>query len=431
MKKVILVVTIAVIAIHSKAQKNAAVQSQEKLPPIYSKTMKNSIAFFDENAYLPDRKAYYSEVDNEGKVVSKKIYTVALGRIIYGLSYSSKYESTNLQKAKDAAAFQINNLIGKEDAVGDYSISFIEGDKLDTSKTLDIWQQAYGLCGLTELYRNSPNKKLLTQIHRLHDAFVERYKDKKNGGFFGLYKIDSGQVSGSKTLQSLMYPITAYLGNLWLADKENRHKYEPIINENLAILYKHAWANELGWVNLKYDDYWNVCKHESAEKICFTVTPGHNFQFASLLLRTKDWDFISEADKLKYKKMGLEILSSTLQKPIFSGNNISEGFFSEVNPTTNQILDFRKTWWQHCEAMIALSLCNGKYATELEALENYFFSHFPDFKNKGDFFFLDKDNQPITTELKGAKGKSAYHTIELIRFLMENKSTQNKTGNGK
>lgn len=78
MKKIILALAIAVVSIAGKAQKNTTVQSQVKLPEVYSKTMKNSIAFFDENAYEPNSKAYYSEVDNEGKVLSKKIYTVAL-----------------------------------------------------------------------------------------------------------------------------------------------------------------------------------------------------------------------------------------------------------------------------------------------------------------------------------------------------------------
>jgi mannose/cellobiose epimerase-like protein (N-acyl-D-glucosamine 2-epimerase family) len=212
------------------------------------------------------------------------------------------------------------------------------------------------------------------------------------------------------------------MANLWLADTLNRGMYEPIIRDNLRIINQIAWNNQTNWVNLKFDDSWAVCKSPNVENPCFTVSPGHNFQLASLLLRTKAWDFISDSDKSAYYKRGIEILDVTLKKPIFAENNLDNGFYSLVNPLTNKILDDRKTWWQHCEALIALSLSDGKYTTELNQLEHFFFNTFPDFKNKGEFFYVDKNNNPITSELKGSIGKSAYHTIEMIRFLDENKS---------
>jgi len=392
-----------------------------KSSELHLKAMLNLITFFNEHAFNSKEKFYYSEIDTEGKVKSNKIYTVALSRLIYGLSYSSKYYPDNIEKAKNAADFLLNHLVGK-DSVGGYFISYIENGNSDTSKDLDIWQQAYGLCGLTELYRNNSDKELLKKIHELHNAFILRFKDNKNGGLYGNFKIETGQITGSKTLQSLLYPITAYMANLWLADTLNRGMYEPIIRENLKIINQIAWNNQTNWVNLKFDDSWAVCKSQDVENPCFTVSPGHNFQLASLLLRTKAWDFILDSEKSSYYKSGKEILDATLKKPIFADKNLSHGFFSQVNPFTNKILDYRKTWWQHCEALIALSLCEGQYASELKQLEHFYFNTFPDFKNKGEFFYVDKDNKPITSELKGSIGKSAYHTIEMIRFLDEYKS---------
>jgi mannose/cellobiose epimerase-like protein (N-acyl-D-glucosamine 2-epimerase family) len=392
--------------------------NKDQLPETFSRPIENLLGFFNDNAWDSAKQVYYSEVDNEGKVVSGKIYTVALNRLIYGLSYTSQYYPENLAKAKSCANFLLNNLVG-HDSIGDYFYSFTESNKADTSKTLDVWQQAYGLGGLSELYRITGDSVLLSHIHNLHQAFIRRFEDKERGGLYGGYIISSGQVSGSKTLQSLLYPITSYMANLWLADTANRNLYEPVIRKNLEIIRKIAWNAQTNWVNIKFDDSWKVCENIDEQNPCFTVSPGHNFQLASLFLRTPQWNFITDKEKQDYKTLGEEIIDATLKKPIFD-NNIENGFFSLVNPINDKVLDNRKTWWQHCEAIIALSLCKGKYNKELEKLELFFFSHFPDYQLKGEYFYLDSNNKPVTSELKGSIGKSAYHTIEMIRFLQEN-----------
>jgi mannose/cellobiose epimerase-like protein (N-acyl-D-glucosamine 2-epimerase family) len=407
-----------VLAFSCQGNKMNMGKNAEALPEVYLETMSNLTGFFDTYAYDPETGAYYSELDNSGAVLSGKIYNVAISRLVYGLSFSALYFPQNLEKAKSAVAFQLENLIGT-DGTGPYFRSFTEDGISDTSTRLDIWQQAYGLCGLTELYRIAPDQELLTRIHSLHDAFVLRFRDVENGGFYGNYSLEEGQISGSKTLQSLMYPITAYMANLWLADSVNRKKYEPLILENIRIAGDKAWDQEKGWVNVRFDDSWEVCKSEDEETPCFMVAPGHNFQLASVLLRAGNWDFIPEQEREKFKNMGLEILAATLNQPIFYGSDLSEGFISEINPLTNAVTDDRKTWWQHCEALIALSLCDGKYNEELTKLEAFYFGSFPDFENGGEFFYLSKDNEPITSELKGSMGKSAYHTIEMIRFLID------------
>ncbi len=407
-----------VLALSCQGNKMNMGKNAEAFPEVYSETMSNLIGFFDAYAYDPEIGAYYSELDNTGMVISDKIYNVAISRLIYGLSYSSIYFPQNLEKAQKASTFQLENLIGT-DSIGPYFRSFTEDGISDASTRLDIWQQAYGLCGLTELYRIAPDQELLTRIHSLHDAFVLRFRDVKNGGFFGNYSVENGQISGSKSLQSLMYPITAYMANLWSVDTENRKKYESMMLENIRIAGNKAWNKEAGWVNVRFDDRWNVCVSEDVETPCFMVAPGHNFQLASVLLRTKYWDFISKEERADFENMGLEIIAKTLHQPIFFGSDSCEGFVSEMNPWTNKVSDDRKTWWQHCEAIIALSLCDGEYDKEIRQLEDFYFGSFPDFENGGEFFYVDKDNQPITSELKGSMGKSAYHTIEMIRFLME------------
>jgi mannose/cellobiose epimerase-like protein (N-acyl-D-glucosamine 2-epimerase family) len=390
-----------------------------ELPETYSHTIENLIGFFDDNGFDPDDLVYYSEIDNEGKITSDKIYMVALSRLIYGLSYTSVYYPENLEKAENLVNFLLRNLIGA-DSTGEYFTSFIEGDTTASSANLDVWQQAYGLCGLTEFYRNSPNEELLSRIHQLFDAFVMRFHDPENGGFWGNYNIETGGVSGSKSLQSLMYPVTAFMGNLWLADSLNRGKYEPYIKDNLEILNRAGWNTETNWVNIKFGDDWSVCESPDKSKPCFKVSPGHNFQLGALFLRTSSWTFLNQETKIIYQAKGKEIINSTLHKPIFGNSSIGNGFISQVNPLTDEVLDDRRTWWQHAEAIIALSLWKDSFAEELEQLKAFYFKSFQDHQNGGEFFYLDATNHPITSEMKGSMGKSTYHTIEMIRFLMEN-----------
>jgi len=380
--------------------------------------IKNLIEFFNTNSYQSDIKTFYSEIDNSGQIVSKKIYNVALSRLIYGLSYASKFDNSYLNKAKNSVAFQLDKLTAN-DSIGNYFISYydIETNEFPKTTEVDIWQQAYGLCGLSELYRNDPSDKLLSVIHKFHDDFVSRFHDEINGGLYGNYNLKNGQVAGSKSLQALVYPITAYMENLWLADIPNRSKYEPYLIENLEIAYKNGWDDDLGWVNLKFDDEWTPCINKSKESLCSSVSPGHNFQFASLLLRTDKWTFLTPDTQNNYHDLGIKILKRTLKKPIYAAADLSQGFYSEINPVTDEVTDYKKTWWQHCEALIALSLAEGQFKNELTELSLFYFENFSDVKNGGEYFSLDKNNEPQVEELKGSIGKSAYHTIEMIRYL--------------
>ncbi|MBD1388773.1 AGE family epimerase/isomerase [Neiella sp. HB171785] len=362
----------------------------------------------------PQAVAYFSELDNQGKPISDKVYTVALSRLIYGLAYQSADNPANLAKAKAAASFQLQHMLG-EDRHGQYFLSWVSESGQDNSTRLDIWQQSYGLCGLVELYRQTGDQQLLQTIHRLHEALVSRFQDQQYGGFWGAYELIDGPEKGSKSLQSLMYPVTAYLANLWLADAANRASYQAILQQHIELLAQIGWNQQQQWVNVEFDDQWQPCE-STEEAVCSAVSPGHNFQLAALLLRASDWPFIGASQQLQLRSRGDRIITATLAKPIYGQNGIAGGFARSFEPLSNEVVDSRKAWWQHCEAIIALSLLPAQRANR-DLLLAFFLAHFQDQQFGGEYFFVDADNQPVTKELKGSIGKSAYHSVEMVRFL--------------
>lgn len=375
--------------------------------------LQRSIDFF-KPAYDSIAGVYYSELSYDGKIISEKIHTVALSRMIYGLSYSSQFNIKNIAIAKKCVQYQLNHMLDKV-GVDLYFVPEVENTKAPIVSSLDVWQQAYGLCGLTEYYRVSKDSIVRNKIQQLHSAFCTRFRDSINGGFYGNYVIGEGPVKGSKSIQSLMYPLTAYIINLWEADEQNRSSYETILKENIEIAYNRVWNDSLEWVNVKFDDKWNA-QYTNQENAFVTV--GHNFQFAALLLRASKWSFIVPLDQKKYRTLGEKVVDVTLKKSIWHNGIIAEGFYAGFNPLSNKLKDNNRTWWQHSEAVIALSLCNSKYKSELEALINFYFKNFIDTTYGGEIFNITDKGEPVI-EPKGQKGKSIYHHTEMLRFLIE------------
>ena len=388
------------------------------------RNMKGSIDFIKKHAYSAEERTFYSDIDNYGNITSNKVYLVSLSRTIYALAYSSTYFPENLALAKQAAQFLKQRLIhhaeGETYFITEFDVTNTLATNINNTTQLDIWQQAYGLVGLVELYRHWPNPELLATIEQMHNAFIKRFSDRKHGGFYGNVHLVNGADISSKTLQSTIYPVTAYMNNLWLASP-TPNKYESTLAQQAEFAFQYLWNAEKGWVNVKLQANWNTCKNSRGES--FSVAPGHNFQLAWLLMNTQNWRFLAPEQREKYTQLGKHIVTTTLAKPIWDGA-VNKGFFAAYNPANSERLSDEKTWWQHSEALIALSFYE-RDGPELRALLDFFENHFIDHVNGGEFFHIDNNNQPITTHAKSSLGKSAYHTVEMYRYLIESLASAN------
>ncbi|MEO0898479.1 MAG: AGE family epimerase/isomerase [Bacteroidota bacterium] len=380
----------------------------------YFPLVKNSLSFFQEHAWDDSLGVFYSELDVNGVTLSDKVHLVALSRLVYALSISSEYQASYLEKARKAADFILTKMVAR-DEVGPYFIESIDIKQgVVPSKKLGIWQQSYGLCGLAALYKVEKSDQLLEKIHELFDAYYLRFHDVQHGGFCGEYSLESGQVKDSKNLQALLYPVSAALAYLWEADSSYHQNYERVMEEHMDLLFDRGWNEEEGWVQLNFKEDWTIPQEDGVRK----VTPGHNFQLGWNLIRASSWPFLSEEKRQSYANLGISILETSMQKPIFDGD-VSGGFFREMDARSNSVVDQRKSWWQHAEAIIALSFLPDK-SKERDQLFAFFAQNFVDWKSGGEFFFLDQDNQPDVEELKGSMGKSSYHITEMVSFLLFN-----------
>lgn len=377
----------------------------------------NSIDFYLEHAFDPERKTFYSDLDRNGNRLSNKTHLVALSRLIYGLAKASVYNEQYLPKAEMAAKFLLDSML-KQDQYGPYFAStYIPDTGAIAPTTLGIWEQSYGFCGLVELYRFTKDASLLEDIHMLFEGYKKRFKDELGEGCFDTYSLENKNEESTKSYQSTIYPLSSFLINLWEVDEANRASYEPWITEHLILAKEKIWNPKSKWVNVNFNNNWERCNGQ--DTLCFEVSPGHNFQLAWLLMCSGSWTFIPPDQAKANRELGKQILAYTLEQPIWD-EGVQNGFFETIDPNNQQILSRRKSWWQHCEAIIACSFAQESYKKELQQLESFFVQSFPDYEYGNEFFYLDENNQPIKEVPKGSLGKSVYHTVEMVAFLLSN-----------
>ena len=186
-----------------------------------------------------------------------------------------------------------------------------------------------------------------------------------------------------------------------------------VLASQLEFASNYIWNKELEWVNVKLTNNWAPAQSNS------NVMPGHNFQLAWVLMNSKNWKFLDETKVEKYENLGRKIMVKTLNKNIWDKKSTKKSFYREFDTKAHKVSSDNKSWWQHAEAIIALSFFYDNKESITDYVE-FFEKHFVDFANGGEFFYLQSDNTPITKHAKSSRGKSAYHTVEMYRFLIEN-----------
>lgn len=391
----------------------------------------HSANFINDHAFNATQGFYYSELDHQGQVVSDKVYLLALSRMIYAQSYLASQGLADIKRAAASVDFILNNMLAK-DKHGSYLIPLYKPDSKNARPTkLAINEQAYGLCGLVEYYRVTGDKKVLAHIHQLHSSFIRRFRDPKYGGYFDAYDLIKSEAVTIKSYASTVYVATAYLINLMEADTSRQAEYQATLRDLVSLAAEHLPDRNTGWIKENFARNWKADWRDWQRQGEHSVgIVGRNLQYAWLLLRAAQWKFISPKVATQYRQMAYQSIDNMLSKPSWDSEN--GGFLDAfVRENDSPMWNTNKAWWQQAEALMALAAAlhfgeadlgdkrRERYADALSKTAIFFHRHFVDRENGGEFFNVTRNGTAIENELKGQKGKSAYHTVELAKFMID------------
>lgn len=393
---------------------------------LWKQYMLQSVDFFNRNAWDHQYNSYASEINVDGSKKSDTRYLIALSRMIYGLSYSSAFEPENLIYAKKSAEFILQHMV-RRDQAGPYFLSAVDAHGNDSvSQTiLEISEQAYGLNGLVALYQVTKDPELLQFIREAYTAFYTRFHDDTFKGFYDKYDLNQQKPIYTKSYNSTVYVATSFLLDLSEADIANRESYLLVITELADLVSTYFPDKETGWIVENFTSDWQPDWRDWQKQGEFTIgIVGHNFQAAWLLMRIAE--LIPDQTKSnQYKNIARSILTSMLSKPVIDRKN--GGFFDAYKRETNETMwNTNKAWWQQAEGILALTFAvkNGLLADRDAVIQrdkavDFYFKHFVDHAFGGEFDVVDQSGMPVAEAMKGHRGKSTYHSVELAKYMMK------------
>jgi mannose/cellobiose epimerase-like protein (N-acyl-D-glucosamine 2-epimerase family) len=414
--------------------------------------MRHSVGYFDAvGARDPSTGAYASEIGGDDVVIGapgqRNIHLVAFSRLIYALAYTADRIPENRDKARVAADFLLREMVVGDPLAADpesppyFVATYNQATGAAAQEQLVVNVQAYGLNGLVALYDVTRDPELLRAIHGLYRGFVQRFHDPAGGGFFDAYDLRNQQPVREKSYNSTVYVATSFLLPLFIADPEHRSLYRGPLSEIAGVLGTR-FADDTGWLVENFTADWQpawrswqrqeVVDPETGVPATVSIgIVGHNTQAAWLLLRLGQVaDELDGASRPALEARAREILLSMLRKPAHDRRH--GGFYNAfIRERDTLMWGEEKHWWQQAEGILALTLADRLgVLTRDEVLAvagedvaaralDFYFAHFVDYVGGGEFKAVAADGTPNRSEPKGELGKSAYHAVELARFMEE------------
>jgi mannose/cellobiose epimerase-like protein (N-acyl-D-glucosamine 2-epimerase family) len=324
-------------------------------------------------------------------------------------------------------------------AVPPYFLSIVDpaGARIGEQGPLVVNEQAYGFNGLVARLRRSGDPALYRRLRELYEAFYARFHDERGGGFFDQFDLASGQAVKTKSYNSTVYVATSFLLELALLDSAHQGEYLATARELADLVATRFLDPSTGWIVENFTADWApdwrgwqrqaVVDGNGGERIVSIGVVGHNFQAAWFLLRAAELPGTAPERAEAYLAAARSILHSMLGSAAvdWADGGVLDSFRREDGiPMWNS----NKAWWQQAEAMMALTHADriGLFADSGQRIRaarardqilQFYFAHFIDAKNGGEFPVVAKDGSPILSENKGALGTGSYHQVELAAFM--------------
>jgi mannose/cellobiose epimerase-like protein (N-acyl-D-glucosamine 2-epimerase family) len=235
--------------------------------------------------------------------------------------------------------------------------------------------------------------------------------------------LKSGRVYG-KSYNSTIYVATSALLALHRTFPNNK-LYKERVETLSYLITSHFWDKKTGWLVEEFTDDWREgWEHKKRGELTLSEV-GHTAQVAWLLLRISQTVTLPVKTRNTALKLAKHILKTFLQKPVHDPEHGGVyGLFTREN--SKEAGNGTKSWWQQAETVLAFQMAKKLKLIDQDAYDRmvrsnvaFFFRTFVDQKAGGEFFNVSRDGKPIPNEPKGNKGKSAYHTVELAKYMIK------------
>lgn len=424
--------------------------------------------FGDSRNYREDdfARLYRTNLNIYGGSTDDNLQAMAtLSRLIYGLS--SSYLLTGDDRFRKAAAagieFQRSSFrlqgndgqsclwaYGRRKGVNG-TVTLLASENADDAGAIAIYEQIYGLAGLSQYYRISGDPEVLEDIRRTVSMFNRLFLDLKEvnpefPGFDGYFThLDAatlrpdtpalGRLQSRKNWNSIGDHIPAYLINVILALEPLPQGADEGIASFLStckqmldrttrlILDKFPDPGSQ-YVNERFFADWRP-EHEWGWQQNRAVV-GHNYKIAWNMIRIAN--YLLATGRQGEARRAVALAERLAHAMIDHGADlIRGGCFDAVErqPTNGQPLEFTwgctKDFWQQEQAILANLILHGhtgdaEYLDQARAMSAFWNMFFLDRDNQGVFFRVSEDGIPIIEGKSGNKGGYAiagYHSFEL------------------
>lgn len=377
----------------------------------------NILPFWMEHVADDEYGGFSGFVSNDLKIDRKAPKGCILNsRILW--TYSTAYRLLKQEKYRTMAGKAYSFLVKAfwdNEYSGLYWMADYQGNPVNTRK--QIYNIAFGIYGLSEYYRATGEKESLDRAIQLFRD-VEKYSyDKENRGYFeaftrewaeiGDMRLSPKDLNAEKSMNTHLHVLEAYtnLYRVW-KDRELERKLEELIHVTADhIIDNHTWQ-----FKLYFDRTWRSLNHH--------ISYGHDIEGSWLLYEAAE---VLGNRELVEKCRGIAVRMA--QKVYEDG--IDREYGGLLYEAEGQaLIDPRKHWWPHAEAMVgfmnAYQLTGEEhfYRTSWEMwkfTDRYIIDH-----EHGEWFsLLTRDLKVIGEAPKVEPWKCPYHNSRACFELLE------------
>ncbi|WP_163999276.1 AGE family epimerase/isomerase [Pyxidicoccus caerfyrddinensis] len=424
--------------------------------------------FGDSRNYREDdfARLYRTNLNIYGGATDDNLQAMAtLSRLVYGLS--SAYLLTGDPRYRKAAGagieFQRSSFrilshdgqcclwaYGRRKGVNG-TVTLLPSESSDDAGAIAIYEQIYGLAGLSQYYRITGDPEVLEDIRRTVNTFNTLFLDLKevNPEFPGLdgyfthldpanLRPDSpalGRLQSRKNWNSIGDHLPAYLINVILAldplpqgADEGISRFlntcKQMLDRTTRLILDRFPDDDSIYVNERFFADWKP-EHQWGWQQDRAVV-GHNYKIAWNMTRIAH--YLRASGQEAEAQRALTLAERLARAMITHGADpLRGGCFDAVerHPTNGQPMEFpwgsTKDFWQQEQAILANLILHGntgdpEYLDQARAMSAFWNMFFLDRDNQGVFFRVSEDGIPLLDGAHANKGGYAiagYHSFEL------------------